>query len=274
MPLFGSSFRALHDRDGLDVVFGGITRPRATGFAITHTRGGRTDRLNGLMIRTGHGLGGLVMTSARPATVRDYLSDGRITHAYDAAVSAERLRTVTAFPVIVKGDVRGVLYGAMRDAAPLSTAASAAMKQVAGGIGFDLAVDEAVTRQADLAAAAESLRTARTAAPDREWEEVRTAFAELRELAQDVEDADIRARLDSILDRMAHPRPSAGVRLSAREVDVLALVAMGCGNAEIGIRLNLQAETVKSYLRTASRKLGAQGRVDAVRLARAAGQLP
>lgn len=274
MPLFGSSFRALRDRGGLDVVFGGIARPRATGFAITHTQGGRTDRLNGLLIRAGHGLGGLVMTSAHPAAVRDYLSDGRITHAYDAAVSAERLRTVTAFPVLVKGAVRGVLYGAMRGAAPLTPSASAAMKSVADGIGFDLAVEEAVTQRVDLAETAERMRLARSAVPDREWEGVRTAFAELRELAQDVEDAGIRARLDSILDRMAHPSSAVGARLSAREVDVLALVALGCSNAEIGLRLNLQPETVKSYLRTASRKLGAGGRVDAVRLARAAGQLP
>jgi len=274
MPVFGSSFHALRDRSGLDIVFGGIARPRANHFTITHTLGGRTDLLNGLVIRTGHGLGGLVMAYSRPATVRDYLNDGHITHAYDAAVSAERLRTVSAFPVIVKGDVRGVLYGATRGAAPLTLEASAALKRVADGFGVDLAVEEALARRTEIADAAERLRSGERSAPDREWEDVRLAFAELRELAQDVEDAGIRARLDSILERMTHPRQPVGPALSAREVDVLALVAMGCGNAEIGTRLNLGAETVKSYLRTASRKLGAANRVDAVRLARAAGRLP
>lgn len=274
MPLFGSSFHALHDRSGLDIVFGGIARPRANHFAISHTLGGRTDRLNGLVIRTGHGLGGLVMASARAATVRDYLSDGHITHAYDAAVAAERMRTVSAFPVIVKGDVRGVIYGATRDAAMLTPEASAAMKRVADGFGYDLAVEEALAQRAEVADAAARMRSGEHPAPDREWEDVRVAFAELRELAQDVEDAGIRARLDAILQRMTHPRSAEVAPLSAREVDVLALVAMGCGNAEIGTRLNLGAETVKSYLRTASRKLGAANRVEAVRLARAAGQLP
>lgn len=274
MPLFGSSFRALRDRGDLDVVFGGISRIRANHFTISHTQGGRTDRLNGLVIRSGHGLGGLVMTSARTATVRDYLSDDNITHAYDDAVSAEGLRLVTAVPVTVRGTVRGVLYGAMRDAACLTPDATNAMRRVADDIGFDLAVAEEVRRRSEVAEAAEHLRDARLAAPDRAWEDVRAAFAELRQLAHEVTDDDLRSRLDSIVGRMAQPRLTTGPRLSDREVDVLAIVAMGCANAEVAARLNLQPETVKSYLRTASRKLGATNRMDAVARARATGQLP
>lgn len=274
MPTFGASFRAVRERSGLDIVFGGLARPRAESFAITRTSGGCTDLLDGLVIRTGQGLGGQVLASARPAVVHDYLRDERITHAYDAAVAGERMRTVSAFPVVVRGTTRGVLYGASRDAAPLSSHAASAMQQASDAIGFDLAVEEAVDDRVGAAETAEVLRAAQQTAPDREWEHVRAAFAELRKLAQEVSDAGIRSRLDSILDRMTSPEVASGPQLSSREIDVLALVALGCANSEIGVRLNIGAETVKSYLRTASRKLGAANRVEAVRLARACGQLP
>jgi len=272
MSVFGSSFRALRARTGLDVVFGGIARRRANHFAISNTDGGRSDRLEGLVIRSGHGLGGLVLSAGRGASVHDYLNDDRITHAYDDAVAAEQLRSVTAVPIAVRGEVRGVLYGATRGTLP-DPDAIATMRRAAEQMSFDLAVDEAVTRRAELVMEA-TAAAADVGVPAREWEDVRLAFAELRQLAHDVDDSAIRTRLDAILARMTRPQCPNGPALSAREVDVLALVALGCGNAEIGERLTLQPETVKSYLRTASRKLGAANRVEAVRLARASGQLP
>jgi DNA-binding NarL/FixJ family response regulator len=41
-------------------------------------------------------------------------------------------------------------------------------------------------------------------------------------------------------------------------------VALGCSNAEAGRKLSLLPETVKSYLRSAMRKLGASARFEAV----------
>jgi DNA-binding CsgD family transcriptional regulator len=62
--------------------------------------------------------------------------------------------------------------------------------------------------------------------------------------------------------------------LSARELDVLAQVALGCTNAEAAKRLSLKPETVKSYLRSATAKLAAHTRHEAVAKARRARLLP
>jgi LuxR family transcriptional regulator, regulator of acetate metabolism len=64
------------------------------------------------------------------------------------------------------------------------------------------------------------------------------------------------------------------VHLSARELDVLALVAVGHANGEVGARLGLTVETVKSYLKSAMAKLDSRTRGEAVHRARAGGLLP
>ncbi|SEM62869.1 response regulator transcription factor [Nonomuraea pusilla] len=59
--------------------------------------------------------------------------------------------------------------------------------------------------------------------------------------------------------------------LTAREADVLRLVADGVDVTEIAGRLFLSAGTVRNYLTTIVAKLNARNRVDAVRVARDAG---
>lgn len=59
-----------------------------------------------------------------------------------------------------------------------------------------------------------------------------------------------------------HGRP-----LSPRELRVLVLAAHGLDNASIGRQLYLSTATVKEYMRTAVRKLGARTRTHAVYLA-------
>lgn len=63
-------------------------------------------------------------------------------------------------------------------------------------------------------------------------------------------------------------------QLSARETEVLALVARGLTNAEIGRRLFLSEATVKTHLLRASGKLGVSGRTAAVTKAIETGALP
>jgi DNA-binding NarL/FixJ family response regulator len=63
---------------------------------------------------------------------------------------------------------------------------------------------------------------------------------------------------------------SAGERvkeLTARERDVLRLLADGLSNEEIGKRLFISAETVRTHLRKAMDKLGAETRTQAVAVA-------
>lgn len=63
----------------------------------------------------------------------------------------------------------------------------------------------------------------------------------------------------------AAPRPRAGVDgLSAREVDVLRLVARAYTNQEIADALFLSINTVKTYIRTAYRTIGVNRRTQAV----------
>lgn len=73
--------------------------------------------------------------------------------------------------------------------------------------------------------------------------------------------------------RTAEPiPPTAGWdELSEREVQVLALVADGCSNREVGEALGLSALTVKSHLARIARKLGTGDRAEMVVIALRAG---
>jgi two-component system, NarL family, nitrate/nitrite response regulator NarL len=61
--------------------------------------------------------------------------------------------------------------------------------------------------------------------------------------------------------------------ISAREYDVLRLVAAGYTNPEIATRLTLSINTVKSYLRSVMTKLGARNRAQLITNARSQGLL-
>jgi DNA-binding NarL/FixJ family response regulator len=69
------------------------------------------------------------------------------------------------------------------------------------------------------------------------------------------------------------PAPVAPATLTARELEVLRLVAAGAENREIAERLFVSAETVKTHLATIYRKLGVAGRAHAVAAALRQGQL-
>jgi DNA-binding NarL/FixJ family response regulator len=64
-----------------------------------------------------------------------------------------------------------------------------------------------------------------------------------------------------------HQGPSPGI-LSAREIEVLELVAQALSNSQIASRLNLTEATVKRHLRNIFAKLGAVSRLDAVNKSR------
>ncbi|MET9505535.1 LuxR C-terminal-related transcriptional regulator [Streptomyces sp. NPDC006259] len=59
--------------------------------------------------------------------------------------------------------------------------------------------------------------------------------------------------------------------LTARELSVLSLAAEGTPMAEIAARLHLSRGTVRNYMATAVRKVGARNRVDAIRILQDAG---
>ncbi len=72
---------------------------------------------------------------------------------------------------------------------------------------------------------------------------------------------------------LAHVQDGSSATLSARERDVLELVALGMSNAQVASRLSLTEATVKRHLRNTFVKLGAVSRIDAVNKAVAASQI-
>jgi len=57
------------------------------------------------------------------------------------------------------------------------------------------------------------------------------------------------------------------IRLTARERDVLELLARGLRHEQIAERLGIGSETVRSHVRNASERLGAVNRTQAVAIA-------
>lgn len=264
---------------GLPVAFGGAVSRGGQGVRLTEFVGANTGALRNLIVSSGNGLGGHVLRSARPGSVDDYAADLRISHEYDKPVTAEGLRAIAAVPIVAGDSVVGVLYGGIREPLTIGARVLDAMVRVATRTGIELTVRTEVEQRLAELEAAEVTRAAREVHAVPEWERVREAHAELRSIACEIADPDLRRRLESVCERLtpggtSGPARTPGSPLSPREVDVLALVAMGCANAEVARRLGLLPETVKSYLRNAMRKLGTHSRMETVVAARQRGFLP
>ncbi|MFF3974442.1 response regulator transcription factor [Streptomyces rubiginosohelvolus] len=264
----------LRRTSGLPVVFGGLLSD-ARHARIAELNGAQTSALRGLVISAGSGLGGKAIALSRPCAVTDYATSRHISHEYDAAVAAEGLRSVVAVPVVVRRAVRGVLYGALRTPVTLGDRTFDAVVAAARDVEQSLAVRDSARQL--LAAGRE-----RVSDPDAvpgAWEDVREAHRDLRALVPRVVDPDLRDELLEVCGRLASASGAKAstarqVRLAPREVDVVACVAAGATNAAAAERLGLRPETVKGYLRSAMRKLGAHTRLEAVVAARRAGLLP
>ncbi|MFD8000658.1 response regulator transcription factor [Streptomyces mirabilis] len=257
---------------GLPVAFGGLVEPGRAQVRISELSGTATPALSALAVSSGNGLGGKAVALARPCAVTDYSASRQISHEYDVAVATEGLCSVIAVPVVVRRRVRGVLYGALRTAQPLGDRTLGAAVAAARDVEQALVVrDEA---QGLLTVA----REPEPAVGSPAWEEVREAHGALRALAPRIVDPALRAELLDVCGRLAGAAASDArtprVDLAPREVDVLACVAAGATNGVAAERLGLRPETVKGYLRSAMRKLGAHTRWEAVVAARRAGLLP
>ncbi|MGV9632031.1 helix-turn-helix transcriptional regulator [Streptomyces sp. NPDC003487] len=279
---------------GLPVAFGGLVDAGHRWIRISELNGNDTAALRSLAVTAGNGLGGKAIALARPCAVVDYSSSQQISHEYDAAVAEEGLRSVLAVPVVVRRRVRGVLYGALRSAQPLGDRVLGAAVAAARDVEQALVVRDEVGELLAVGAAAGGAAAPAGAG----WEQVREAHAALRALAPRIGDPALRAELLAVCGLLTPGMAGAGasggvgaagasggvgvagasggvgVALTPREVDVLACVAAGATNAGAGERLGLGVETVKSYLRSAMRKLGAHTRGEAVAAARRAGALP
>ncbi|GGZ98145.1 LuxR C-terminal-related transcriptional regulator [Streptomyces echinoruber] len=255
---------------GLPVAFGGLVDPGRHQVRISELSGTATPALRALTVASGNGLGGKAVALARPCAVTDYSSSRQISHEYDAPVAAEGLRSILAVPIVVRRRVRGVLYGALRTVQPLGDRTLTAAVEAARDVEQALVVRE----EARELLGAVRPEPVQGGAAGPAWEQVREAHAALRALVPRITDPDLRAELLGVCGLLATGVPTGRVSLAPREVDVLACVAEGATNAGVAERLGLRPETVKAYLRSAMRKLGAHTRGEAVVAARRAGVLP
>lgn len=272
--LVATAVRELARRTRFPVAFGGLIDEGVV--QVTSIVGNRTRSLDGLRVRPERGLGGRAMMELRPRMTNDYGSSQQITHDYDVFVLGEGLRTLLAVPIVVDNRPRGVLYAGAWDQEQVGGVTTAPAMQVARTVADELRVRDEVERRLRSRAQAEEMTP-----PQRE--ELRETFAELRSIGSSVADDTLRQRIALVERRLASlageavpavTGPVPTVRLSPREIDVLACAALGATNAEVAARLGLREGTVKAYLGTAMSKLDASTRHSAVAKARRAGLLP
>ena len=79
--------------------------------------------------------------------------------------------------------------------------------------------------------------------------------------------ADLIADFVTGVERRRSAGPGPGADLTAREVEVLRLVAAGESNAEIAARLGVTINTVERHVVNVYRKIDARGRADATAFA-------
>ena len=238
---------------------------------ITQWVGLRTPALQNLIIDAGVGVGGRVVSTRRAVGVTDYARANTISHENDRAMQDEGIHSIVAVPVIVQREMRGVLDVGVHSPVRLGDKVIEEVTMTARSLEQDLAVNSAM-RRADGAKGAAARGNVMNGA---EWEQIRSTHSKLRMLANRVEDDDVRRELEMLCDQMVSPvRVKQSTKLSARELDVLSCVALGHTNIEAAEEMGIGAETVKSYLRSVMRKLGAHTRYEAVNAARRIGALP
>jgi LuxR family transcriptional regulator, regulator of acetate metabolism len=249
----------LRKSTGVPVVLGGAAlhgREGGAQLVLDRLVGTQGDSLRGLVVQSGKGLGGCVLRLRTPLRVQDYATTMAITHDYVQVVREERLTSVFAVPVLIRGEVRSVLYGAVRGRRPIDDRTLRAAVAVAAQ--FQRDVEERLRRGPD--------------APDRRF---RDALSELAAVIRETGDPGLRARLVGIQSLLvgASVRTEVIQRLAPREIDVLRLVEVGARNRQIAAQLGLSLETVKAYLRSAMRKLEVHTRTAAAHRARVHGML-
>ncbi|MFC5930532.1 GAF domain-containing protein [Cryobacterium melibiosiphilum] len=275
--LLKGAIRQLAAQTGLGVIFAGLVNHSE--LVITEFVGTTTQGLKNLNVQPGEGVGGRALRNARPVGVSDYFDSDRITHHHDQAVRIEGLRSMVALPVLVDGRGRSILYAATRDRSPIGERLVTELNAGAVQISRELQIRDEVDHRVAILRVVGSL----AAEPiDRDLiEVVRLAHAELLSVARITADPELAERILAVTARLVGTASVTGAasradapRLTPRETDVLAQVALGCSYAEVGKRLALQSVTVKSYMQAIMAKLDAHSRIEAVIVARRFHLLP
>ncbi|CAB1021234.1 LuxR family transcriptional regulator [Corynebacterium diphtheriae] len=232
----------------------------------------RTPALQNLIIDNGVGVGGRVLKTRRPVGVSDYTRANVISHDLDPVIQDEGLHSIVAVPVIVQREVRGVLYVGVHSPVRLGDKVIEEVTMTARVLEQELAINSASRRSDNPRGGVAKQGRMMNGA---EWEQIRSTHSKLRMLANRIEQEELRQELEELCDQMVAPvHVKQTTKLSARELDVLSCVALGHTNVEAAEEMGIGAETVKSYLRSVMRKLGAHTRYEAVNAARRIGALP
>jgi len=251
--------RAVQALDHVDLAFAAKVDPARATFVLDRFEGARSGTLRNVVSPVGKGLGGKCIGLGRPVAVADYLGARGITHEFDRQVAGEGIRAIFAIPVLDGARVVEIVYGAARH--PISFS-DRVIARAAGLVGRGVRAGRPPLAAGDAAA---------------------EVGAELAAVAGEVSDPALRRRLRELSARLTlaadqpAARPGADrapLALTPRELDVLAEVALGSGNAQVAVRLGLSEQTVKSYLKSAMAKLDGHTRGEAVYRARAAGLIP
>ncbi len=247
---------------GVDGTMGGLVGHGGHNLVITENHHMLVNAFQGTVVAPGAGLGGRALQLARPQAVNDYLSAALISHQFDSQVVRERIYGGIALPIRVGGCTRALIYGLTRTPLTLGDRVMKAAGPVAIRLAQDLAVEMEVARRLDCIR--EERDRLRPPVPD-----PREVCEELRSIAATTSDHVVRERLTLVCDRMSSPQHSdrQTVVLTPRERDVLTRIAVGKTNNEVAQELSLMPTTVKSYLQSAMRKLGARNRVETIRTA-------
>ncbi|MEV1066697.1 LuxR C-terminal-related transcriptional regulator [Streptomyces sp. NPDC050263] len=270
--LLARSLADFRTHSRMDMVFGGRVLPGAGALEITELCGARTRSAANLRVRAGAGLGGKALMLARPVSVSNYLSAEGISHVYDHAVRPEALETIAVLPIMVDRVPRLVVYLATRAQVGLGDRWFDSFTPLVRRLERDIAVEDEVRRRLALMQAPAVPESAPSLVSRAELQDI---ARELAELAGQIKDDALRARVEAVRRRCAPApgpaAPAAPAMLRPREIDVLQEVAQGLSNREIAQALGLLPNTVKSYLKTAMRKLHAHNRVQAILVARQSG---
>jgi DNA-binding CsgD family transcriptional regulator len=256
LELLRRAGRNLRAQGAIPIVFGGLRDER--GIRVTTTSGAQTAKLTTIVVRPDRGLGGRSWSSGQPQAVADYARATDITHDFDRQILGEGIVGLAVAPVIVRNRVTGLLYGGYRTELHRAGALDL-LGHEAGRIAQELLVRDLVDERIRAMRIRETPGSPAAGAARPDLSEV---FARLRQVAARTTDPQTAQELRELLDL----EPAAGVdrRLTTRQVDVLALVALGLTNEGIAASLGLSSLTVKSYLRSAMARLDARTRYEAV----------
>lgn len=233
--------RNLARRPGIPLIFGGVGTPDVP---VTVCFGAQTSALTSLVIRPDRGLGGRALVEKRLLALPRYDRAPDITHDYDEPVLGEGIVGLAVVPLMSGSRVRGLLYAGTRGDEALTPEIVSALAAEGHAASLEISVRDEVER--------------RLGGPD--------LTGRLREIARTTSDPRTRQELLHLADRPLTP----AAPLTPRQRQVLELAEVGLRNAEIGARLGLSEQTVKTYMKALMVRLGARSRSEAVHRYRSA----